>query len=116
MEDQPVVIMDFNTALDESLTKIEFLHTLKDKQTEILQYMMSGDKSNIFGILPTGYGKSMLFAIFPFLYEKMRGDQKKVLIICPLRSLMIDQALRWKDTPVRAIALMKGSSVETQHG
>jgi len=44
---------------------------LKAKQLEALRAFMSGRDS--FVVLPTGYGKSVIFAVLPLLFDKMLG-------------------------------------------
>ena len=48
---------------------------------------------DVFVILPTGYGKSLCFALLPRVFDMMRGVDKAsiAIIISPLISLMQDQ-------------------------
>ena len=42
---------------------------LKEKQKEIMQALLN--EKDVFGILPTGYGKSACFGTFPTAYQKV---------------------------------------------
>ena len=45
--------------------------SLKPKQEEALKTFISG--KDTFVALPTGYGKSIIYAILPSVYDKLRG-------------------------------------------
>lgn len=59
------------------------------------------DGNDVFTCLPTGYGKSLCFAILPHIFDYVRGLEAGQLsiVICvvPLLSLMADQYNRFKD-------------------
>ena len=44
---------------------------LKEKQVEAIQSFLSGH--DIFVSLPTGYGKSVIYAILPLIFGRIRG-------------------------------------------
>ena len=49
-------------------------------------------KRNVFGILPTGFGKSLIFQLLPSLLKDLwKLDQACVLVVTPLVSIMKDQ-------------------------
>ncbi|XP_013397722.1 uncharacterized protein LOC106164373 [Lingula anatina] len=71
---------------------------LKDEQKEALVHLLNGE--DVFGVLPKGYGKSLIYEIVPKLFPICR--QKKVgtsdieiaasvIVVSPLISLMKDQ-------------------------
>ena len=51
---------------------------------------------DIFVCLPTGYGKTVITAVLPGAFKRMREEERPfmVLCICPLISLMMDQRRR----------------------
>jgi ATP-dependent DNA helicase RecQ len=65
------------------LKKYWKIDQLKDKQIEVINELLSG--SDVIGLLPTGYGKSMCYLIPPLVTKKV------IFIISPLISLMDDQ-------------------------
>ncbi len=72
---------------DSSASSLDYL-TLKDKQEEIISTVLKG--RDIFGVLPTGYGKTVCFACLsiPFhLFDKEAGHP----IVSPLKALIEDQ-------------------------
>jgi bloom syndrome protein len=63
---------------------------LKEKQKKvILEFMLGND---VFCCLPTGYGKSLCYALLPLLYDSIRCAAPSIVVcISPLIALMIDQ-------------------------
>lgn len=47
------------------------IHQLKDKQIEAMESILSG--KDTFISLPTGYGKSIIYAALPLAFDKMKG-------------------------------------------
>ena len=44
-------------------------YQLKSQQQDILRHLV--DKSNVLAVLPTGYGKSVLYALLPAVMDKV---------------------------------------------
>lgn len=65
--------------------------TLKEKQEDILVQFMHGQ--DVFGVLPTGYGKSLCFACLPWMFDKLKEPSSIVIVVSPLTAIMIDQVL-----------------------
>lgn len=57
-------------AVRESLQQLQ-VRALKEKQEEALKSFMEGNDT--FVSLPTGYGKSLIYAVLPIAFDKMRG-------------------------------------------
>jgi superfamily II DNA helicase RecQ len=71
-------------------TKISF--DLKDKQIETLKHLYEG--KDCVSILPTGYGKSIIFQLLPWLLHKKETNTPGiVVVVCPLNALMQDQVM-----------------------
>ena len=62
--------MELTLALEEAVKDAGF-GVLKPKQEEALKAFVSG--KDTFVVLPTGYGKSVIYAILPNVYDKLRG-------------------------------------------
>lgn len=76
-------------ALQSCLDKTYFQRfSLKAKQIIILEHLFCG--RNVVGVLPTGYGKSLLFHMLPFLVPK-RNERNIVIVVSPLNSIIADQ-------------------------
>jgi len=85
----------------------------KPKQVQCLEYILNG--FNVFAVLPTGYGKSLIFQMLPFvLSEKTPGKKNIVLVITPLSSIVRDQLAFLNEKGVKAAALP--NSLHTNFG
>ena len=55
--------------------------------------------NDVLVILPTGYGKSLCFALLPLVFDYLRGEANTSIVICvrvsPLTSLMMEQITRF---------------------
>ena len=64
--------VDFMEAVEATISTMG-LRPLKPKQLEALQIMSGKDT---FVALPTGYGKSIIFAMLPLMFDNMFGKIK----------------------------------------
>ena len=48
---------------------------LKDKQSKILEACMLWQR--VIGVLPTGYGKSVIFHLLPYMWDYMWNEKEK---------------------------------------
>ena len=62
--------MDMKTAISESAKDLGY-DKLKEKQEEAVTLFIQGNDT--FVSLPTGYGKSIIYAILPGAFDKYRG-------------------------------------------
>ncbi|XP_028408666.1 ATP-dependent DNA helicase Q1-like [Dendronephthya gigantea] len=60
----------------------------KPLQMKCLEYLLKG--CDVIGVLPTGFGKSMLFHLLPDLIP-VKSRKNIVIVICPLNSIVEDQ-------------------------
>ena len=49
------------------------LQTLKPKQKEAVMAFLAG--SDVFVTLPTGYGKSIIYAVLPGVFDRLKGNK-----------------------------------------
>ena len=49
--------------------KYQFPEVLKEEQLETLQSLMNGEDT--LAVLPTGYGKSLIYILLPLLYDEV---------------------------------------------
>ena len=60
----------------------------KPLQMICLEYLLNvGD---VIGVLPTGYGKSMLFHLLPH-FIPVKSSKNIVIVVCPLNAIIDDQ-------------------------
>ena len=53
---------------------------LKEKQKNAMKLFVEGN--DVLAILPTGYGKSLCFALLPLVFDYLRGEAKTSIVIC----------------------------------
>lgn len=86
---------------------------LKVKQYKILDAILSG--KDVIGVLPTGYGKSIIFQLLPFIQEYFSEKEAIVIVIAPLNAIIDDQIRSLRKKGVKAGSMKtKDSKVENQ--
>ncbi|XP_062587288.1 uncharacterized protein LOC134248910 [Saccostrea cucullata] len=85
---------------------------LKEKQLQTLKALY--EVKDCISVLPTGYGKSVIFQILPWFAQCMRQKDKPmtVIVVCPLTSLMQDQVLALRKSGINACSV----SITGTHG
>ena len=76
---------------------------LKVKQFKILETCML--RQHVIGVLPTGYGKSVIFHLLPYMWDYMCNDKREtsiVIVISPLNALIEDQVNSLKERGIKA--------------
>lgn len=93
---------------------------LKPKQVICLEKVFLN--LDILAVLPTGYGKSLIFYLLPaLLYAKKHGVSKSkvnissiIVVVSPLNALIANQISRLDSSGIRATALDVRSSIEVE--
>ena len=87
--------MDVKTAITESGKQLGY-DKLRAKQIEAMTAFVQGN--DVFVSLPTGYGKSIIYAALPYVFDKLRGklqsysdDRLAGLFKCTLYTIIIDR-------------------------
>ena len=62
---------------DRIKTVHDYNFQLKDKQILILDHLL---EENVFAILPTSYGKRVLFSTFPLLKNEVSSGSNKLIL------------------------------------
>jgi ATP-dependent DNA helicase RecQ len=84
---------DLFSVIDEATASLGYT-CLKDEQKKALHSFVSG--KDVFVSLPTGYGKSLCYALLPIVFNKIRGiaeSRSIVMVVSPLIALMKDQSV-----------------------
>ncbi len=67
---------------------------MKPQQFRVVESFLKGH--DVFGVLPTGFGKSLCYACLPIVFDKLLHKPQGtsiVLIVSPLVAIMKDQVL-----------------------
>ena len=63
---------------------------LKPQQLEAMMELVSGN--DVFVVLPTGFGKSLIYACLPLVFDSILATHGSiVLVVTPLTAIMKDQ-------------------------
>ena len=76
---------------------------LKQEQKAVLKSFVEG--KDVFVALPTGYGKSLCYALLPWIFDMKRGLVEKTsicMIVSPLIALMKDQSTSFTSKGISA--------------
>ena len=67
--------------------------SLKDKQMDVIISVVKGE--DVFGVLPTEYGKSICYVCLPWVFDNLYPIEKPsiVIVVSSLTAIMIDQKL-----------------------
>ncbi|XP_070551389.1 ATP-dependent DNA helicase Q1-like [Ptychodera flava] len=102
---------NLRTAVEATLKEHKIPYKLKDKQVECLEHVVAGH--DVLGILPTGYGKTVIYALLPSVLAHLGTAGRKVLVISPLVALMADQVARLDLLGIKAVQLNQQTSNST---
>jgi superfamily II DNA helicase RecQ len=107
-------VKKFNSALDVAKERTNIHFELKDKQIDCLKSLVEG--KDTVGVLATGYGKSLVYTLLPYIQDSYYGTDLGhhiVLVVSPLVALMEEQSLKINDYGVPAAYLSSESSLTT---
>ena len=79
-------------------------HSLKEEQKKAVKVFVGG--KDVFVSLPTGYGKSLCYALLPLIFDKRRKAVERrsiVMIVSPLIAVMKDQSTKFVEKGVTAV-------------
>ncbi|KAK3107861.1 hypothetical protein FSP39_023725 [Pinctada imbricata] len=83
------VNMETGDIISQILSSFRLNITIKQEQKTIIDYILN--KNDVFAVLTTGFGKSLLYTLIPKIQDKITGREHTALVISPLISLIKDQ-------------------------
>jgi len=72
---------------------------LKPKQSECLK--LAANRNDIIACLPTGYGKSLLYEVLPYVEDVFRQSDTVVVVVMPLNAIIDDHMRNIGDRAVK---------------
>ena len=83
--------MAFESVVQQSLQKLSENIVLKKEQEATLRAVVV-QKKDCLCILPTGFGKSLIFQLIPFVCDSLNGvSDSCVIVVSPLNAIISDQ-------------------------
>ena len=108
---------ELDRALDDSLSTFESLacsdFQLKTEQRDAIKHLALN--KDVLAVLPTGFGKSMIFRCLVRLKQLLLKKHCCVVVVCPLRSIVEDQVVEAQELGLKATS-MSGVAVEDLEG
>ena len=111
----------FYSSLHFAIVNSSYYINLKPKQVKRLEAIYSG--RDVIAVLPTGYGKSIIFYLLPGLFfEKMNSQSTQtelpfhpvIVVVSPLNSLISDQIRRSTEGKLKA-AILNVKNAKNSH-
>jgi superfamily II DNA helicase RecQ len=95
----------FEECVDFASRSLGLEFSLKEKQLETLRVLFMGH--DCVSVMPTGYGKSVIFQCLPWLFQCKKEFQHPLItvVVSPLTSLMQDQVMSLCERGIRACFL-----------
>ena len=83
----------FELAVNTALNDFPNVEAIREEQRNCLKHLVDG--IDVFAILPTGFGKRLIFQLFPrikrALERRQEGMPFTILVVTPLTAIMKDQ-------------------------
>ena len=104
---------DYLSVIKDAASSIGY-SSLKNEQTTAIEAFIGG--KDVFVSLPTGYGKSLCFALLPRVFDIIRGVDKAsiAIIISPLISLMQDQVTNFNRMGISSVSISDKESTSKE--
>ena len=83
---------------------------LKPVQRKAVQSLLGGN--DVLAVLPTGFGKSLIFQLFVVAASLDRKEQQTVLVVCPLKNIIDDQIAEAQSMGILAVSAVDASEEE----
>ena len=82
-----------------------------EQESAIVSFLQGND---VFVSLPTGYGKSLCYAAFPYAFDQLRASSHPsiVIVVSPLIALMKDQVASYSAKGLKVGCITSKSSLE----
>ena len=88
-----VLIENIDKVISQAISDIQLVTSrfiqLKKEQARAVRDLLRG--KDVFAILPTGFGKSLIYQVFVRARDYQRQGNAAILVISPLNSIIKDQ-------------------------
>ena len=102
--------LSLEEAIESALESFPNIDCLKDEQKKCIAVLPQ--KKEVLGLLPTGFGKSLIYQLYPRIFELVNGRKNcHVIIVRELNAITEEQVQELADIGISAVAV--GDSRET---
>ena len=110
-------LQSLDLALEEALSSLSGLGLSLELRSEQKQAVMTLLPSrDLLAILPTGFGKSLIFQLLIRVKEILSSKPACVIVVCPLKSIVQDQLSEASSMGLSATSLSDASLEDVQNG
>ena len=110
-------LTDFDSALEKALSVFAGLGIslkLRSEQKQAVMTLLS--RQDLLAVLPTGFGKSLIFQLLVRVKEILTGKPACVIVVCPLKSIVHDQLSEATAVDLMATSLSDASLEDVEKG
>ena len=110
-------LRSFDCALEEALSSLSGLGIsleLRPEQKQAIYTLLS--RRDLLAVLPTGFGKSLIFQLLVQVKEILSGKTACVIVVCPLKSIVLDQMTEASSMGLTAVSLSEASLQDVESG
>ena len=103
----------FEQAVSSSLHELGLVSLKKEQRQAVEAIVMKG--RDVLAVLPTGFGKSLIYQVLPGTLDFMAGnvDRAIILVVSPLNALMRDQISKLNERGLTSF-MVQGRSVQVE--
>ena len=87
-------------AIRESLRLFPNVPAVKEKQKKYIELLLK--RKDVLGLLPTGFGKSLIYQLFPSVFETMNCKGAHVVVVSALKAISNEQMEELNDLRIPA--------------
>ena len=109
--------LSFDAALAEALlflSELGLSRVLRPEQKEAISSLVHG--SDLLAVLPTGFGKSLIFQLFICVKQLLSSKAVCVIVVCPLKSIVQDQLTEASLMGLMTTSLASASLHDVENG
>ncbi|ROK23451.1 ATP-dependent DNA helicase Q-like 3 [Anabarilius grahami] len=104
-----------DSAIASVIEDIDSAFILKEEQRTAIKAFVDG--KDVFAVLPTGFGKSLIYRLAPMVAKKMgRNENPAVIVVSPLVTLMENQVIEATEMGITAMQLGVHDEVDITSG
>ena len=89
-----------DVAIQEALCLFPNAPAIKEKQRKCIELLLK--RKDVLGLLPTGFGKTLIYQLFPFVFETMNGKGAHVLVVTALKAISNEKMEELNDLGIPA--------------